>query len=142
MTVKNSPLASEINFTYSLSFGNFYFCNNILITEVFEGVIVGEEEFMQILDLILKHIDIKKPYGLISHRLYSYSVNLHELTPLTDLFGLLVVNAIVAYSDISFKSFELEKRILKFKGISFNNLKEAFEWTTLEVENISKSYEA
>ena len=142
MTVIDSPLASKISFTYNLSFGNFYFCDNILITEIFEGVIVGKEEFIEISDLLVKHIDIKKPYGLISHRLYSYSVNLYELIPLIGLFGLLVVNAIVAYSGISFKNFELEKRLLKFEGESFNNLKDAFEWTKLEVENISKSYEA
>jgi len=139
MTVKNSPLASKINFTYNLSFGDFYFCDNILITEVFEGVIVGKEEFIKISDLLVKHIEIKKPYAILSHRLYSYSINLHELIPITNLFGLLVVNAVVAYSDISLKNFELEKRLLKFEGESFGNLEEAFKWTKLEIESIHKN---
>ena len=138
MKVKNSPLASKINFTYNLSFGNFYFCNNILITEIFEGVIIGKEKFIKILDLLVKHIDIKKPYAILSHRLYSYSVNLHELIPIINLFGLLVVNAVVAYSNISLKNFELEKRLLKFEGESFSNLEEAFKWTKLEIKAFTK----
>ena len=142
MTIKNSSLASEANYTYNLNIGDFYFYDKFIITEIHEGEIIGKEAFLKIFALVEKHFGTNKPYGLISHRVYSYSVNLSELLQISNQFKFLVANAIVAYSDISFKNFELEKRLLKFEGESFNNLKDAFEWTKLEVENISKSYEA
>jgi len=73
--------------------------------------------------------------------LYSYSINLPELIPIANQFGMLVANAVVAYSNISLKTFELEKRLLKFNGESFFNMEDAFEWITLQVENTVKADE-
>ncbi len=141
MTHTNASLSDAANFVYNLDIGNFYFYDNFIITEIFERVIIGEKEFAKINNLIRIHFDITKPYGLISHRLYSYSINLSELIPIANQFGMLVANAVVAYSSISLKTFKLEQRLLKLKGESFFNMKDAFEWTTLQVENTVKADE-
>jgi hypothetical protein len=141
MLHSSSSLSGAANFVYNLDIGKFYFFDNVIVTEIFEGVIMGEKEFAEINDLVLKHFDITKPYGLISHRLYSYSINLSELIPIANQFGMLVVNAVVTYSSISLKTFELEQRLLKFKGETFFNMKDAFEWISLQVENTVKANE-
>ena len=134
MTVKNSPLAAKANYIYNLKSGDLYFFDDFLISEVHEGVMVMYKDSLEVLNLVHKHFGFTKPYGLISHRLNSYSVNLSDLLPIAGEFGLLVANAVVAYTDFALKNFELEKRVLKLKGKSFNNMESAIEWTKAEVK--------
>lgn len=134
MTIKDSALASEANYIYNLKSGDLYFYDDYIISEVHEGVTIMHKDSLEILNLVHKHYGFKKPYGLISHRLNSYSVNLSELLPIAHEFGLLVANAVVAYTEISLKNFEIEKRVLMLKGESFRNMDEAIKWTKDEIE--------
>jgi hypothetical protein len=141
MTIKDSALASKANYVYNLKSGDLYFYDDYLISEVHEGVTVMYKDSLEVLNLVHKHYGFKKPYGLISHRLNSYSVNLSELLPIAHEFGLLVANAVVAYKEISLKNFEIEKRVLMLKGESFSNMDEAIKWTKAEIEkaNLEKT---
>ncbi|TJY33896.1 hypothetical protein [Pontimicrobium aquaticum] len=134
MTIKETPLASNAISIIETKFGNLYFYDNFLITEIFEGIIVGRKEFNKIFNLCLDIYDNDRPFGIVSHRVHPYSVNLFELIPISDKFNSVVANAVIAYTDISVKNFELEKRLLKFKGKFFNNLNSAISWTNKEVE--------
>ncbi len=134
MTIKDSTLASEANYVYNLKSGDLYFYDDYLISEVHEGVIVMYNDSLEVLNLVHKHYGFKKPYGLISHRFNSYSVNLSDLLPIAHEFGLLVANAVVAYTDMALKNFELEKRILMLKGESFDNMEDAIKWTKAEID--------
>jgi hypothetical protein len=134
MTIKDSALASKANYVYNLKSGDLYFYDDYLISEIHEGVTVMYKDSLEILNLVHKHYGFKKPYGLISHRLNSYSVNLHDLIPIAHEFGLLVANAVVAYKEISLKNFEIEKRVLMLKGESFRNMDEAIKWTKAEID--------
>jgi len=134
MTIKDSALASKANYVYNLKSGDLYFYDDYLISEVHEGITVIYKDSLEVLNLVHKHYGFKKPYGLISHRLNSYSVNLYDLIPIAHEFGLLVANAVVAYTEIALKNFELEKRVLKLKGESFRNMDEAIKWTKAEIE--------
>jgi hypothetical protein len=134
MTIKESTLASEAISIVKTKFGNLYFFENFLITEIFEGMIIGKKEFSRIFDLCTDVYGVDKPFGIVSHRLYPYSVNLFELIPISAKFNSVVANAVVAYTDISLKNFELEKRLLKFKGKFFNNLDSAIAWIKKEVK--------
>jgi hypothetical protein len=134
VTVKNSPLAAKANHIYNLKSGDLYFFDDFLISEVHEGVMVMYKDSLEVLNLVHKHYGFSKHYGLLSHRLNSYSVNLSDLLPIASEFGLLAANAVVAYTDFALKNFELEKRVLKLKGKSFNNMESAIKWTKSEVE--------
>ncbi|RLD26392.1 MAG: hypothetical protein DRI75_11800, partial [Bacteroidetes bacterium] len=119
MTIKDSALASGANYIYNLKSGDLYFYDDYIISEVHEGVIVMYKDSLEVLNLVHKHYGFKKHYGLISHRFNSYSVNLSDLLPIAHESGLLVANAVVAYTDMALKNFELEKRVLMLKGESF-----------------------
>lgn len=138
MTIKGSTLASEASCIHNLKSGDLYFYDDYLISEIHEGIVVVKEDLLEILSLIDEHFCDNKPYGLISHRAYSYSVNLHDILSIADKLRAPVVNAVVAYSNIALKNFELEKRILKLKGESFSNLEEAIFWTKQEVLKASQ----
>lgn len=134
MTIKETPFGSKAISTIETKFGNLYFYDNFLITEAFEGMVLGKKEFNKIFNLCNDIYGDDKPFGIVSHRLHPYSVNLFELIPISDKFNSVVANAVVAYTDISVKNFELEKRLLKFKGRFFNNLDTAITWIDKEVE--------
>ena len=136
MTIKETPLAGKATSTIETKFGNLYFFDNFLITEIFEGVVVGKKEFNKIFNLCNDIYSDETPFGIVSYRLHPYSVNLFELIPISDKFNSVVANAVVAYTDISLKNFELEKRLLKFKGKFFNNLDSAISWINKEVEKV------
>jgi len=140
MINKNSSFDNDANYIYNLKSGHLFFHDDFIISEINEGVIVGKEDFLEIMDLVNKHYGNKKPYGLISHRLNSYSVNLSELLPIVSEFGSLIANAVVVYSNISLNNFELEKRILKLKGEVFFNMDQAIEWTKLEIQDAKKNH--
>lgn len=134
MTIKETPLGSKAISTIETKFGVLYFYDNFLITEVYEGMVLGKKEFTKIFNLCFDIYGSDKPFGIVSHRLYPYSVDLFQLIPIADKFNSVVANAVVAYTDISVKNFELEKRLLKFKGRFFNNLDVAITWIDKEVE--------
>lgn len=135
MTIKDSSLVGVVNCVYNLKSGNLYFYDSFVISEIFEGVTVVKEDLTEVINLIHKHFGFKNPYGLISHRLHSYSINLLDILPVTNQFGLLVANAVVGYNDLSFKNFELEKRLLKLDGEVFFDLNDAIAWTNQKVES-------
>ena len=134
MTIKETPLASKAISIVKTKFGNLYFFDNFLITEIFEGMVVGKKEFTKIFELCFEIYGRDKPFGIVSHRLFPYSVNLFELIPISDKFNSVIANAVVAYTDISMKNFELEKRILKFKRKFFNNPDSAISWIKKEAK--------
>ncbi len=134
MTIKETSLASSAISTIETKFGSLYFFENFLITEISEGTVVGKKEFAKIFDLCQDIFGAEKPFGIVSHRLHPYSVNLFELIPIAKKFDSVIANAVVAYTDISVKNFELEKRLLNFKGKFFNNLESAVTWTDKEIE--------
>jgi hypothetical protein len=56
--------------------------------------------------------------------------------PIASKFGDLRINAVVIHSGIGYESFEIEKRLLKFKGEVFFNLDQAIAWTKREIKKI------
>lgn len=141
MTIKDTPLAQKANYTYQLNFGELYIYNDFIISEVSEGIVIGKDHLIQIINLVDKHYGFKKPYGLISNRTNAYATNLSEILPLAEEFGCLISNAVVVYNQLSLKNFDLEKQVLKrFKGESFSNIDDAIIWTKSIVNNYKPSY--
>ena len=134
MTIKNSSLASQAKYIYNLKFGDLFFYDDFLITEIYEGMTIGSNEFNDIFNLCLEVYGPDKPYGIVSHRLFSYSVNIFELIPISNKFKVVIANAVVAYTDFSLKNFELEKQLLKFEGKFFNNLDSGITWIKKEIK--------
>ena len=122
--------------SYHFPWGDLYFYDNFVISQIGEGVILGKPELIEAMVLMKDYFGTEKPYGLISDRVNSYSINLPELIPIARQFGKLTVNAVVVYSNIGYGNFEIEKRLLKFKGQIFFDLNQAIDWTKKEIQNI------
>lgn len=137
MNIKETSLNIDAISIIETKFGKLHFYKEFLITEIHEGVVAGKKEFTKIFELCLDIYGIDKPFGIVSHRLHPYSVNLSELVPMANNFNSVVANAVVAYTDISLKNFELEKQLLGFKGKFFNNLDSAISWIKKEINKNS-----
>ena len=137
MTIKGTAIAAKANYAYNLNFCDLYFYNDFIISEINEGVMVGKDHLIEIINLVAKHYGFKKPYGLISNRTYSYASNLTEVIPLAEEFGCLIANAVVVYNKLSMNNFDLEKQVLnRFKGEAFFTVEEAIVWT----QNVVRTY--
>lgn len=137
MQIKDTPLREQAISIVETKFGVLYFFKDFLITEIFEGMTLGKREFQKIFELCDDCYNQNKPFGIISHRIHSYAVNVFELVPIAKKFEMVVANAVVAYTDISLKNFELEQQILGFKGKFFNNLDSSITWIKKEVKEFA-----
>lgn len=124
---------------YDLKSGKYSFYDDFLITEIGEGETVGKESLIEVLNLIKEHFGDDKPYGVVSHRLHSYSINLSELIPIANKFGRYIANAVVVYSEMALHNFEIEKRLLRLNGEVFFNLEQAIDWVQSEIKLANQS---
>jgi len=139
MSIKNTALAEKANVVYNLKSGDLYFYDDFFISEINEGVVITHIEVVEVINLVHKHFSFNKPYGLISHHLYAYSINLVDVLSLKNEFQFLIANAVVAYSEITLKNFEIEKQLLGFKGSAFFNMEDAINWTLKIIEKAKAS---
>ncbi|TJY37718.1 hypothetical protein [Pontimicrobium aquaticum] len=123
----------DSNASFNFPWGGLYFYEDFVISEISEGVVLGRSQFLEAMNLANDYFGIEKPYGLISNRVNSYSINLPELMPIAKKFGDLRLNAVVLHSGIGYENFEIEKRLLKFKGEVFFDLDQAVNWIIKEI---------
>ncbi len=111
-----------------LKFGSVTFLENIQIAELNEGILFDIPENREILAIARKRFN-NQPYGYISNRVNSYSVNPIIYMEAANFTNLVAV-AIVSSNPISQQTAFIEKQFFKNKSSFqvFNNLEEAVLW--------------
>lgn len=112
---------------YELEFGIIRIFDNILISELKEGILFDVESNRQLL-----HIGIEefkgKPYGYISNRIFSYAVDplvYRESANHTSLKAI----AVVTNNQIGLKSAQLEQNFYKKNSFKvFTSYNDALTW--------------
>lgn len=121
------------NSAIELPFGSVIFINNIQIAELNEGIIFDISHNKELLDLAQKRFNMF-PYGYISNRVNSYSIN-----PLIHLESANVENlisiAIVSKNPLVRQNTIIEKQFFRNKSSFevFENLEEAIQWTNTQL---------
>lgn len=111
-----------------LEFGTVTFLDNIQITELNEGILFDIPHNQELLALARERFN-DQPYGYISNRVNSYSVN-----PMIHLDSANVSNlaaiAIVSSNPVVQQNALIEKQFFKNRSSFqvFNNLEEAVSW--------------
>tara|TARA_R100001369_G_scaffold81162_1_gene111933 strand:- start:1753 stop:2160 length:408 start_codon:yes stop_codon:yes gene_type:complete len=134
--MKNSPNLSRRDHTLiNVKLGRLYLFDNYVVAEFKEGVDINFDNFSDITEIIKKEFK-DKPFGFISNRLNSYSINLNDATKFNAYFPNLKAYAIVAYNSITQRVFEIENHFFTFNREAFRNLEHAAEWVekTLFIE--------
>lgn len=129
---------SKANYVYELKKGTLYFFDDYLISQIHNNKSINKYDLIEVINLINKHYGSNKPYGLINFNVNSYDINPMDVLSLMDEFGYCIANVVVTKSNLALRSYELEKRLLKFKGTSFENLIDAKEWILKQVNKAKK----
>lgn len=127
LTVLDSPLSKNVQATYCLDIGDFHFFNNFIIAEFKQGAYVSFEDFSEIYDLCEEFYD-SKPYGFISNRVNSFSVNLLDIIKHREKTKSLSAYAVVTYKQNTKRMLAIEDHYFNSKRMRFNSLIEATNW--------------
>lgn len=119
---------------YSLNFGNLIFYDNYLISIINEGVEFKKEENDILLQISRDHFK-GIPYGYISYRQYSYSVDPFVYKESSKEENMKVI-AIVSSNESNQLSVEIEKMFFTKELQHFEKLEEAVNW----IKNILPVY--
>lgn len=137
MKVLDSPLSKNVQATYCLDIGDFHFFNNFIVAEFKQGAFVSFSDFNEIYDLSLEFYNTK-PYGFISNRVNSYSINLLDIKDNKYKLEQLHAYAIVTYNHNAKRMLAIENYYFGIKRKSFNSLLEAAQWINKKVMVKSK----
>ncbi len=119
---------------YSLDFGNLIFYDNYLISVINEGVEFKKKENDILLQMSRDHFK-NIPYGYISYRKYSYSVDPFVYIESSKEVNMKAIS-IVCNSDYKKLSFDIEKLFISKELQHFENLKDAVNW----IQNVLQVY--
>jgi hypothetical protein len=127
LTVLDSPLSKNVQATYCLEIGDFHFFSNFIIAEFKQGANVSFEDFSEIYELSIEFFG-SDPYGFISNRVNSYSINLLDVIKHKGKGENLKANAIVTYNYNTVRVLAIEDHYFNSKRERFKSLIDAANW--------------
>jgi hypothetical protein len=109
-------------------FGNFYISNQILISELNEGIHFDWDKILQVIDLVYDYFGSYKKIAYISNRIYSYSIEPQLWLKFHEEYDFIVATATVSYNDFNYMNATIEKLFTKSSLKRCSDLDEAIEW--------------
>jgi hypothetical protein len=129
MKFEDSKLSKEMNYKkINLSFGNFFFLDNFIISEINRGIHFDWKKIKKISKLIIEHYGKDCKIGYVSNRINSYSFEPKLWIDFNNRYGFIIAAAIITYDNYNRMNANIEK---KFSGHSLkrcNNLDQAIDW--------------
>ncbi|MDO7135731.1 hypothetical protein [Algibacter lectus] len=120
----NSMTHKEIE----LPFGTYYFCNNIVISELNEGVHFDWDKCSMMINKILEFYGEDCKIGFISNRINNYSVDPNNWVRAHSEYNFMIASAIIIYQNSSYKVATLEKYFSQKKLKRCLSLEEGITW--------------
>jgi len=127
MTIKDSNLAYEIEDIYVSPYGNFFFFNNFIVSEIHEGVDFTWKTAQETLKAMKKHYG-DRPVTYISNRIHEYSVRPQDWSKFVEANYKFSAYLIVSYNKRNWLNALLEKSFINTKVERFRGLKDAINW--------------
>lgn len=129
MTFEESKYFKELKHTkVEFSFGRFYFFDNFLISELFEGIHFDWEKIQEVIGMIIDHYGEHPQIGHISNRIHSYSIEPQLWLNFYKQYNFIVASAIISYSDFNYMNATIEKHFAKSSLKRCFSLDEAMVW--------------
>jgi len=139
MTVKESTLANQVNKVVSIQIGDLYFFNDIVISEIKDGIHVTFENAQEFIKEIKDYFEPPKPFGLISNMVNSYSVNLPDSTKFREQLNNLSAYVMVSHNAAGKLNVEIASNFCQAKDVDFEDLYEAFNWVSEQAKTPIKN---
>ncbi len=137
MTITNSTLAQHVIKTCGINLGQLYFFNNIVISEIKEGIHVTFENSQELIEAIKDYFGSSRPFGMVSNMINSYSVNLTDSEKFKEELKNLSAYAMVTYNAAGKLNAEIASNFCKVKDeISFDDLYKAADTVYNKVKQV------
>ncbi len=117
-----------------LPFGFYYFCNNFIVGELFEGVHFDWDMAKILIKEIYAHYGEGARVAYIANRINAYSIDPQNWVKLEKEYDVLIASAIVIYNNASYINASLEKQFTQKSIKRCLSLTEAIQW----VENLEE----
>ncbi|MEF3078867.1 hypothetical protein [Winogradskyella poriferorum] len=123
-----SPRINNVNFvSKKLKLGELRYNDKYMVVVFNEGIDVNFDNFGEITDIIKSQYGTR-PFGFISNRINSYSIDLSDANKFNKMFPNVKAYAVVAHNSITERIFEIEERFFTFNRKSFRNIDDAIDW--------------
>ncbi|RZT00292.1 hypothetical protein [Aquimarina brevivitae] len=113
---------------HDIGIGSFYFYNNLLISEINEGVTMSVDNTKELYKLIDKYYGKSTPFVYIANRIHSYSFEPTGHYDFEKTFPNAKALAVVVYDKINTRAAEFEKVFVGPPMAIFNNVDKAIDW--------------
>ena len=130
--VKETEFSKYIIHEIHRPYGTFYLFEKFIVSEVFEGVVFGALEALDLFTLLMEFYDgIKRPksFVFLSNRLNSYSIKPVDWLDFEFMNPYLLGYGIIDISPLAQEKVALEKKFLPFNAKLFRDLETAIGWT-------------
>jgi len=137
MNNSNKVSSHGLKKEYVLETGKFYFYDNYVVGEFKDGILVTINNFKEIHELALQHFN-DQPYGYVSNRINSYTINVINFIDHEEIFEKLVAYAIVSYNNITTATVNYENYYFNTHRKQFEGIEEATSWVENQVATYFK----
>ncbi|MCK8520217.1 hypothetical protein M0D21_01490 [Aquimarina sp. D1M17] len=117
----------EVIKEYILGFGKVVFYKNYLIIEVAEGASFNHEKGKELSVLTNRHFG-NRPFGYISNRVNSYSLEPADYIRIKEVFPNLKAFAVVVHNKLQEECVTIENMFFHQEIITFSKLENAKSW--------------
>ncbi len=129
MKFEKSPYFEKLKpLKVKLAFGNYYFCDQLVIGEINEGMHITWSMAKILIQEILKFYGDAAKIAYVANRVNSYSIDPQNWIRLEREYNFLVASAIVIYNNPSYINASLEKNFSHKSMKRCLSLSEAISW--------------
>ena len=127
MNITNSPLKNHIKKVYNTNIGTVYLFQDYIVAEYKSGVDITFDNHYEVSMIIETHFK-DKPFGFITNRINSYSIDLKDAEYFNKAFPQCKAYAIVSYDKRLHAIIKIEDQFFYFNRRRFDDLLEAVNW--------------
>ncbi|MDN3665408.1 hypothetical protein ACFFU1_15650 [Algibacter miyuki] len=109
-------------------FDTYYLCDKFYISDINRGINFSWIHAQTMIDIILNFYGEQAKLGFITNRVNNYSVDPQNWVKAQKEHNFMTINAIVTYSEPSYKVSTLEKHFIKNTLKRCFSLEEAIKW--------------
>jgi len=128
MLVSESNINNVLEDVYILKSGTFYFFEDLIISEIKEGILFDWETAQDVIRLAEGHYGKNNKVAYISNRVHSYSLIPQDWLKFFKARNSISAFAVVSYSTQEKSDILIERLFFKSKIKKFFDLKEAVDW--------------
>lgn len=129
MKFEDCPYSQKLKYKkFDLSFGDIYFLENFIITEIKSGIHLDWGKVEELISLIFEYYGDNPKIGFMSNRVNSYSTEPESWIKLEKKYDIVVASAIISYNQIGFINANIEKKFSKKSIKRCKDLDSAIDW--------------